>query len=598
MMSLHSTFHEISDTASSQPGAQPFFAIMSHSFALLLTALLLLISAQPAQADDFGLLDQHGNFHQLSRYGNDKLVMIMPISMNQPDSLANAHDMQALATEMADQGIIGLFMESDAAALESVETRSETIAEWADAQGLTLPVLIDGSQTAAATLEVESLGEIIGMDPDGLSAYFRGQWDEAFVRTAIGDILAERPVRPSFADPAGPTLTYHYQATFAENGISYANDIAPLLMQRCAFCHIENGLAPWAMNRHLMVMGWSPMMRETLVTKRMPPGQIDGQVGNWQTSHELSDEELAMLVTWIDQRAPREGDADPLAEPREEPPIWEAGEPDLVVDLPPQQIPATGTVDFMVERIPLSLDQDRWLSGIAYHVGEKSVLHSVLVYAIDKDNPTTDPVELISADNADYFSVFVPGETVDPFAPDTGFLLKADQDLVVKLRYLTSGREELDKTQLGLYFHDTPPARRLRTITLQDEELAIPANVANHKVVMRSEPLGEDVRLESYSPHAHSRGMQMRVFLETPDASDEDELLINVANFNFNWQLDYRQANENWLPAGSRLRAETVYDNSEANPYNADPDQALSHTYSDQGEMFSHFIRISEAMPD
>ena len=90
----------------------------------------------------------------------------------------------------------------------------------------------------------------------------------------------------------------------------------------------------------------------------------------------------------------------------------------------------------------------------------------------------------------------------------------------------------------------------------------------------------------------------MRLYLETPEQGDEDELLINVANFNFNWQLDYRQANENWLPDGSRLRAETIYDNSEANPFNADPDQELSHTYSDQGEMFSHFIRISEARPD
>lgn len=571
---------------------------LRRGLAILLSICSLLFASQLTQADDIGLLDQHGNFHQISRYSNDNLVMIMPVSMNEPNSLANAHAMQTMAEEMADQGIVALFLESDVSALEDPETRSQTIADWASTEGLTLPVLIDGSQTAAATLDVTALGEVIGMDPEGLSAYFRGEWDETAVRTAIGDILAGRPVRPTFAEPSGPALTYHYQETFAESGISYANDIAPLLMERCAFCHIENGLAPWAMNRHLMVMGWSPMMRETLVTKRMPPGQIDGQVGNWQTSHELSDEDLAMLVTWIDQRAPREGDEDPLAEPRPEPPEWEAGEPDHVVNLPAQQIPATGTVDFMVERVPLSLVQDRWLSGIAYKVGEKSVLHSVLVYAIDKANDTMDPIELISPENSDYFSVFVPGETVDDFAPDTGFLLKADQDLVVKLRYLTSGREELDETQLGLYFRDTPPERRLRTITLQDEELSIPANAANHKVVMRSETLGEDVRLESYSPHAHSRGMQMRLYLETPETGDEDELLINVANFNFNWQLDYRQANENWLPAGSRLRAETVYDNSEANPFNADPDQALSHTYSDQGEMFSHFIRISEAMPD
>lgn len=564
----------------------------------ILVSCLFLPASPLLQADDFGLLDQHGDFHQLSRYSNENLVMIMPISMNDPDSLANAQAMQSLVEEMADQDIVGLFLESDAAARDNPETRSQTIADWANAEGLTLPVLIDGSQTAAATMEVTALGEVIGMDPAGLSAYFRGEWDESAVRTAIGDILAGRPVRPTFAEPTGPALTYHYREAFAERGISYADDIAPLLMERCAFCHIEDGLAPWAMNRYLMVMGWSPMMRETLVTKRMPPGQIDGQVGNWQKSHELSDEELAMLVTWIDQRAPREGDADPLAEPRPDLPEWEAGEPDRVVDLPAQPIPATGTVDFIVERVPLSLDEDRWLSGIAYNVGEKSVLHSVLVYAIDKSNDTMDPIELISPEHSDYFSVFVPGETVDRFAPDTGYLLKADQDLVVKLRYLTSGREELDETQLGLYFRDTPPERRLRTITLQDEGLSIPPNAADHKVVMHSAPLDEDVRLESYSPHAHSRGMQMRLFLEKPEPDDEDELLINVANFNFNWQLDYRQANENWLPAGSRLRAETVYDNSEANPFNADPEQTLTHTYSDQGEMFSHFIRISETLPD
>ena len=592
MMSPHNTFTQHYDDVSRTGAA------LRRAIGILITLFCTLLTVASVHADDFGLLDQHGNFHQISRYSNDNLVMIMPVSMEEPDSLTNAHAMQSLAEEMSEQGIIGLFLESDAAALEDPETRSQTITNWAAEEGLTLPVLIDSSQTAAATLEVESLGEVIGMDPSGLSAYFRGQWDEASVRTAISDILAGRPVRPTFAEPSGPALTYHYQERFAESGISYVDDIAPLLMERCAFCHIENGLAPWAMNRHLMVMGWSPMMRETLVTNRMPPGQIDGQVGNWQKSHELNDEELAMLVTWIDQRAPREGEEDPLAEPRPAPPEWEAGEPDLIVDLPAQQIPATGTVDFMVERVPLSLQQDRWLSGIAYNVGEKSVLHSVLVYAIDKSNDSSDPIELLSPDNSSYFGVFVPGETVDEFAPDTGFLLKADQDLVVKLRYLTSGREELDETRLGLYFRDTPPERRLRTITLQDESLSIPPNAANHKVVMRSETLGEDVRLESYSPHAHSRGTQMRLYLETPEAGDDDELLINVANFNFNWQLDYRQANENWLPTGSRLRAETVYDNSEANPFNADPEQALSHTYSDRGEMFSHFIRISEAMPD
>ena len=75
-------------------------AIAIHSvFTAVLALCLLFLSPAPLHAEDFGLLDQHGKFHQLSRYSNDNLVLIMPVSMNDPDSLVNAHAMQSLAHE-------------------------------------------------------------------------------------------------------------------------------------------------------------------------------------------------------------------------------------------------------------------------------------------------------------------------------------------------------------------------------------------------------------------------------------------------------------------------------------------------------------------
>ena len=68
------------------------------------------------------------------------------------------------------------------------------------------------------------------------------------------------------------------------------------------------------MSDHKMVQGWSRMMKEVLMTRRMPPGQIDPHVGRpIRDMVEMTPEELQTLVHWIDAGAPMdEGAQDPL----------------------------------------------------------------------------------------------------------------------------------------------------------------------------------------------------------------------------------------------------------------------------------------------
>jgi hypothetical protein len=49
-----------------------------------------------------------------------------------------------------------------------------------------------------------------------------------------------------------------------------------------------------------MLVGWAPMVREVLLTKRMPPGQIDPYVGEFKNSMTLTIEETQTIVDWID----------------------------------------------------------------------------------------------------------------------------------------------------------------------------------------------------------------------------------------------------------------------------------------------------------
>ena len=50
------------------------------------------------------------------------------------------------------------------------------------------------------------------------------------------------------------------------------------------------------------------------------------------------------------------------------------------------------------------------------------------------------------------------------------------------------------------------------------------------------------------------------------------------------------------LPAGSRLLAETVYDNSAANPLNVDPESEVKVGINTADEIFSHYVRILEPL--
>ncbi|MBU2097180.1 MAG: redoxin domain-containing protein [Gammaproteobacteria bacterium] len=556
---------------------------------MMLMSIASMLPHQASANSDFGLLDQHGKFHQLSRYRDSNAVVVIPFSYHDPASVQIAEGLSAIGEQWEAQSVnVWLLNASDDPAFIRTQNTPD----------INFPVLVDSSQTVAKTLDVTVLGEMIVLDPGSATVMYRGINDVQQLAEVLTELIAANTARrPNrLQEPtqvlSGTALHYRFREQFAGRQISYQNEIAPLLLQRCAFCHVENGLAPWAMNRHLMVLGWSPMMRETVITRRMPPGQIDNAVGNWVNTHELSDYEMALLVEWIDQRAPKDGDMDPLAEPRPQLADWPMGEPDLIIDVPEQAIPATGNVDFLVKRTALNMPEDQWIRAVSYNVGDRSVLHSLLVYAVDKTLQTEDANELIAQTNADYISVYVPGETDDVFARDSGYLLQSGKDLVFKLRYLTSGRETVDRTQIGLYFHNNKPDMQLSTLALEKPDFVIPPNTNAHVETLTSQPLANDVWLESYSPHAHSRGKSMSLTVVYPGGSEEK--LINVANFNYNWQLAYRPSEMKKIPAGSVFRAETVYDNSAANPFNPAPDTAAGQGYQFDSEMFSHFIRLAK----
>ena len=79
----------------------------------------------------------------------------------------------------------------------------------------------------------------------------------------------------------------------------------------------------------------------------------------------------------------------------------------------------------------------------------------------------------------------------------------------------------------------------------------------------------EDRLLLGLTPHMHMRGKSFRYDLVYPDG--KRETLLDVPNWDFNWQIDYLLQEPKLAPKGSSLYCEAHYDNSVKSPTNPDP---------------------------
>ena len=206
---------------------------------------------------------------------------------------------------------------------------------------------------------------------------------------------------------------------------SYEKDIAPIIAENCAGCHRESGIAPFALDSHTMVRGWSPMIREVVMTKRMPPGQIDPHVGDFSNSMVLPDLQAQQLLHWIAAGAPKNSLPDPLIELEWPETRWAFGEPDYIIKIPPQEVPATGVLDYYNVVVPIELETDRWVRASQYIPGDRTVLHHTLHSIIPPGAERGG--SLLGGDDPDRPDIapYIPGQAPRMEPPDTGGLLKA-----------------------------------------------------------------------------------------------------------------------------------------------------------------------------
>lgn len=531
------------------------------------------LALQPSErVENFRLLDHAGDSHELYYYDTAKAVVLLTQSNACKASTAAIAKVDALQ-QQHDDGTLQSFLINSSAG----DSRAQ-IEAFAAKQGQQTPILMDASQLIGESMQLNTAGEMLILNTADWTVAYRGA-PNRHADKALKAVLNGKPVAKQSSRVKGCDVAYPAQVARAEHAnISYADDVAPILLDNCVSCHRQGGIGPWAMTNYTMIQGFAPMIREVLRTKRMPPWHADPKHGTFSNDRSLTVAEEKTLVHWIEAGAPRGAGEDPLVTTDIEYTEWDTegvlGKPHYVVDIPASEIPASGVVDYKYHYVKNPIGRDVWVQAAEVLPGDRAVLHHVITAFGDM---ITEGKYKGRMKHTGGLRGYAPGITNEPFPENTGVFLPADATLEFQVHYTTSGKATVDESRMGLWFYDKAPEKQVYTKFIANGKIRIPAHAANH-AEQEEYVIPNDAILYNVMPHAHFRGKAAEFRAFYPDGTEE--LLLSVPNYDFNWQTTYEFSKPKFVPEGTRIVQTNWWDNSAAN--SANPDPSIEVTWGEQ----------------
>jgi signal transduction histidine kinase/tetratricopeptide (TPR) repeat protein len=420
--------------------------------------------------------------------------------------------------------------------------------------------------------------------------------------------------RKARSDPAGAALIALFvlpaATASAQERVTFSEHVAPILYKRCVICHRPAGQAPFSLMTFDDARQRATLIAQAALTRYMPPWKPDAPSGTFIGERRLADDEITLLARWAQAGAP-EGDPAALP-PAPRWSEWQLGTPDLIVTLPEYTLRPDGLDVFRNFVLPIPGRGVRHVRGVEFRPGSSAVHHAnIRVDYTDTGDrmDQADPgpgYEGVIPRTASYpdghFLGWTPGQ-VPPVAPkDLAWRLDEQGRFVVQLHMRPTGKLETIRPAIGLYFTeraskpaDAGPAgeggpQSPVMLRLGRQNIDIPAGEAGyHSVDEYTIPV--DVQIHALQPHSHYRATRVRASATLPDRSVRE--LMSIPEWDFGWQDVYRLAAPLWLPAGTRIRTEYVFDNSASNRRNPEsPPKRARWGFKSSDEMGDVWIQV------
>ena len=384
--------------------------------------------------------------------------------------------------------------------------------------------------------------------------------------------------------------------------INYNQHIAPIINTHCVRCHHPSGIAPFSLLTFDDVASRAGFVQYVTSTRYMPPFKADNSFQHYKNENLLSDAEIEKI------KGTRSSVIDEHNEALKAIPTSKS---DLQIGMRNRfQMPELQKEEFRYFHLPLQNKEEKYIQTIRFVPGNKKLVHHSRLM-IDTTGAIAGINGISESDTtvyqfqtkplADPFLFgWVPGNDEISFPKGTGKKLYASSDFILNMHYAPTPVAAADSSSVQITYTDAPVTREVITLTLKEDQITnLPFLIQANKspvFYMRTAPLEEDLSLISIMPHMHLLGKRFKSFAITPQGDVIP--LVNIPDWDFNWQMTYVFKKFLKVPKGSIIYAEGQYDNTRNNPRNpSNPPIDVTYGWGTKDEMMNlvlYYVKYQE----
>lgn len=405
---------------------------------------------------------------------------------------------------------------------------------------------------------------------------------------AIAAALAMGCDAPEPTSDAGPRTPTYYQ------------DTKPILDAYCTRCHVEGGIAPFALGSYEQVEAVSMRIPPVIEARAMPPFLAAPAVRPLRYDTSLSDEQIARITEWVELGAPM---GDPGAEaPPIELPTRQLDRVDRVLTMAEPYAPRVHPDDYRCFVLDWPDTEPTYVTGVELMPDNELTAHHAVVYLVEEANAA--PID--AADGADgapgypcfggaspdgegafpakMVGAWTPGVEALPYPEGTGMRIEPGTRVVLQMHYSaldpgaapdqssvafqTADSVDLEAGYLPWLDLSWPSDPATMTIPAGDdsvvhEYVADPTESPLLGTFVPGMDPSAGLVIHSVLPHMHKLGTAISLQVEREDGSVEP--IVRIDRWDFDWQAEYTLRDPITVRPGDRVRIRCEWDNSERN---------------------------------